>query len=85
MCEPAHSIIQYPTRNPRDDDSFGGGNSAMPIPMDRRLQAGLGPQIMEIGRKIGEWFHFSKIGNGHTEAIQLSGRASLLLPAHTKY
>ena len=79
MCEPAHSIVQYPERPSDDDERFGGN-----VPMDSLLKSGLG-KAMSWGKKIGSWFHFSKLGSGHSEAIELSGQALLILPEHTRY
>ncbi len=80
MCEPAHSIIQYPNHDDDDNIPFGGQMS-----MDQRLKATLGQKVAALGKRIKNWFHFSKMGSGHTDSIQLSGRASLILPEHTRY
>jgi len=82
MCEPAHSIIQYPDSNDDEDDQ-----SKPQPPMQDRLKMGLGERIFALGRRIGNWFHFSKMGNGHSEAIAMTGRAHqmVILPTHTKY
>lgn len=53
--------------------------------MEQKLQASLGSKVVSWGKRIQEWFHFSKLGSGHTDAIELSGRASLILPQHTRY
>lgn len=78
MCEPAHSVIQYPDRPSNEDDE----NMPFSGSMDwrQRLQVGLG----SLGTRIGNWFHFSKIGKGHSEALHVSARTRLLLPEHTK-
>jgi hypothetical protein len=53
--------------------------------LEQRLRAGLGSKVMSWGKKIRGWFHFSKVGSGHSEAIQLRGLQSLILPEHTRY
>lgn len=81
MCEPAHSIVQYPDKTD-DDHDLPQGN----MPMDVRIKKTLGERFSEWwGKHIGSWFHFSKVGNGHTSAISLTGKASLILPEHTRY
>lgn len=80
MCEPYHSIVQFPDQ---DDD---GGQT------ETRLQFGLG-KLYDIGKKISSWFHFSRMGMGHSESITdvmgrdpLSiGRSQLQLPPMTRY
>jgi hypothetical protein len=74
MCEPSHSIVQYPDSNPDDH-----------LPMGDRLKQTLGERIVAWGKRIQNWFHFSKLGSGHSDAIELSGRSSLILPEHTRY
>jgi hypothetical protein len=51
MCEPAHSVVQYPQDYDDTDLPFGGT-------MDKqsRLSAALGKAV-SWGRKIGKWFH----------------------------
>lgn len=77
MCEPNHSIIQYPTQ---DDDGNPTGTK-IDVLADRGW-------IGRLKQKIKDWFHLSKMGFGHSEAIgELSpsrlGRLSL--PIDTKY
>jgi hypothetical protein len=71
MCEPHHSIVQYPIDDGDNDNTT-------------RLQWGLG-KIFDWGKKIGSWFHFSKLGSGHTESIEWSKTKGLLLPNDTRY
>lgn len=80
MCEPAHSIVQYPAHDNDDDSPFGGQ-----MDMGQKLKASLGEQVVQWGRRIKNWFHFSKLGSGHTDSIELSGKSSLILPEHTRY
>lgn len=79
MCEPAHSIVQYPDHDVDDDAPFSGQ-----LTMGQRLNSALGKAV-SWGKKIRKWFHFSKLGAGHSDAIELSGHASLILPEHTRY
>lgn len=73
MCEPAHSIVQYPDGD--DDDRSTG------TPLEQRI-AGWGDWL----RRIGRWLHLSKMGKGHTEAIQTTSlSAELFIPNPTYY
>lgn len=68
MCEPSHSIIQYPEYH---DD----------MPVGPKLEA-LKPSWLE---KIHNWFHVSKLGSGHSEAMSMNRLASRMLPAEHRY
>lgn len=81
MCEPYHSIVQYDGRNDNDDNLPFSGQ----MDTEQRLMAGLGAKVMSWGKKIRDWFHFSKLGSGHHKAIELVGRKSLYLPIETRY
>ncbi|MFA5766870.1 MAG: hypothetical protein WC919_03025 [Candidatus Paceibacterota bacterium] len=73
MCEPKHSIIQYP-----DDD---GDDQSSGTPTAVRI-SGWGEWL----RKIGQWLHLSKMGKGHSEAIKTTSlEAELYLPSPTYY
>jgi hypothetical protein len=72
MCEPTHSIIQYP---PDDPDS---GN-----PVDQKIEAAVDPKWRSWLKRVKGWFHMSKLGSGHSEAI--STRGFELLPKPTFY
>ena len=73
MCEPCHSIIQYPDGD--DDDRSTG------TPVEQRI-SGWG----EWFRRIGQWLHLSKMGKGHSEAIKTTSfEAELYLPTPTYY
>lgn len=79
MCEPTHSIVQYP-----DQDS--GGNPTDSIIKAIPIETKDGGVWQWLRKKIGSWFHFSKLGNGHSEAIgKLTPFARRLLPDDTKY
>src|SRR5436190_15067817 len=76
MCEPNHSIVQYP-------DQDDGGN-----PTERTLD--LLPKkegwVSWMKKKIKNWFHFSKLGFGHSEATaRLSLIGAYHFPVDTKY
>jgi hypothetical protein len=74
MCEPCHSIIQY---SDFDDDERSSG-----VPTEQRLSNNLGTWL----RKIGRWLHLSKMGSGHSEAIQKTSlQNELFLPTPTFY
>jgi hypothetical protein len=63
MCEPYHSIIQYPDQ-PDDDDRLGGGEDGGGL----RIKMLLG-KMTAWGKKIGKFFNYSALGNGHSEAL----------------
>lgn len=79
MCEPTHSIVQFP-----DEDD--GGN-----PTEPRIDA-LPTLAQKEGwwtwakKKIGRFFHLSKLGNGHSETLTLiTPLTHSFLPIDTKY
>jgi hypothetical protein len=73
MCEPCHSIVQYPDHD--DDDRSSG------VPTEQRISK-LGKWL----RKFGQWLHLSKMGNGHSEAVaKTSLQTELFLPVPTLY
>jgi len=68
MCEPHHSIVQFP---PQDDD-----NPYSDLP-GGRLGMVLG-KVARVGKKVRGWFHLSRMGAGHSEATQqIFGRVDL--------
>jgi hypothetical protein len=80
MCEPTHSIVQFPDQ---DDDGNPTGGLVDAIPLETKGQDGFW-QWMK--KRIGSWFHFSRLGNGHSEALGLlTVQARRRLPADTKY
>lgn len=71
MCEPMHSITQYPDQ---DDD----GN-----PTGSRVEAMLGRPnvVVKFFKKLGSFFHLSRMGAGHSESVgQAIGGSSRYLP-----
>jgi hypothetical protein len=77
MCEPKHSIVQYPDDYDDSNLPFGGN-------MDKeiRLKAALG-KAFDWARKIGKWFHLSKFGAGHSRATMEHSKNTLYLPTPT--
>lgn len=71
MCEPHHSINQVDPRDPETGD---------PINVD-----GIFGTIGEWMRKVGSFFHFSKLGNGHSEAIKFAVNHYGRVPEPTRY
>jgi hypothetical protein len=81
MCEPALSIVQFPSHDPNS------GN-----PVDERINNILPPVGTpqdywgKMKKKISSWFHFARMGFGHSETLSrltLSGR--IFLPTETRY
>lgn len=77
MCEPTHSIVQYPMDY--DDSNLPFGHH---IDQESRLKAAIKGAW---GKTLGRWFHFSKVGSGHSGAVRLTGQQTLMLPRETKY
>lgn len=75
MCEPYHSIIQHQERN--DDDPKGGG-------ITPSNAWGLG-KILDWGKKIKDWFHFSRLGSGHSESLVWAQNKHLAVFPETRY
>ena len=65
MCEPAHSIVQIPDDFDDTDLPFGDN-----IPKAERLKR----LLKGTWKKIGKWFHISKMGSGHSEATGFGRR-----------
>jgi len=77
MCEPYHSIVQYPDDYDDSDLPFGGN-----MDKESRLKAALG-KTFEWARKFGKWFHLSKFGAGHSGATRENYHNTLYLPTPT--
>lgn len=71
MCEPNHSIVQYPDRDP---DS---GN-----PTEEKIES-ITPKDGWFKKILG-WFHLSRLGSGHSRAIA-SVRHEAMLPVPFLY
>ncbi len=79
MCEPAHSVVQYPHDFDDKDLPFGGQ-----MDKESRLKSALG-KACKWTKKIGKWLHLSRFGAGHSKATLVDGRQSLYLPQATLY
>jgi hypothetical protein len=80
MCEPTHSIVQYPLNF--DDSNLPFGDN---ISKADRLKAALGKAV-SWGKKLGDWLHFSRLGSGHDGALgMVHGRRLHHLPTDTRY
>lgn len=77
MCEPSHSITQFPHQ---DDD----GN-----PMGPKMDALAKSEgfVKKWMKRVGDWFNLSRCGHGHSESMQNVSPviARLWLPEHVKY
>jgi len=71
MCEPTNSIIQYP---------YNDGNGT---PTEDRL--GAWKKVLEWGKRVADWLHFSRMGSGHHEAAAMVGTFYDRSPAETRY
>lgn len=73
MCEPSHSIVQFPLAAEHADDNC------------LRLQLALGHR-MQLGKEIDGYYNISVFGVGHSEAASaFSRRAYFSLPTETRY
>lgn len=83
MCEPAHSVVQYPDEP--YDGPFSDGQSQRDA-LTTALGKGFGWM-----KKIGSWLHLSKFGAGHSgaksnmTALSWNDRTRLYLPSPTNY
>jgi hypothetical protein len=96
MCEPYHSIVQYPVvdEEGRSVQAMLAGQAEDMTTKDDDEDTPEGPKgtgskskpqkLSWIGRIL-EWLHYSKLGSGHSEAIRIMGRFSSLIPPETRY
>lgn len=71
MCEPHHSINQF-------DDDDGPRTGMLKGQVQQKPESWL--------KKISKWFHFSRMGAGHSEAITATGRMDFhTMPTLTRY
>jgi hypothetical protein len=68
MCEPCHSINQFP-----DDPD-----------LNPRVQTAF-EKVAGWAKKVGSWFHFSKMGMGHSGAIEYNQLHDRWIPEPTRY
>ena len=73
MCEPNHSINQYPS----DDEGTGAPNES-------RIAFGL-RKLCDYIKKIKGWFHLSILGSGHSESEEWAYTQSIWLPPAIQY
>jgi hypothetical protein len=77
MCEPTHSIVQYPDQDPDSGNSTGGIIESITSKVDSWV------------KRVKGWFHISKLGRGHSGVIDASARqlelAERILPRPTFY
>lgn len=74
MCEPQHSIIQYPDHDPDSGEYREPLIRAAPI-----------SKIADWCKKVWGWLHFSKLGSGHSESLTMSPEAHNMLPRPAYY
>ena len=74
MCEPHVSITQFPTNDPESGD-----------PLELRLKAVLGEKVMSWKKRLGSWFHWCRVGSGHSESMELHYGRELRIPEMIKY
>ena len=94
MCEPYHSIVQYPEDGgpPSREDQDRGNDSptgSHGMSVRERLGKWLGNASARI-RQIKGWFHLDKIGGGHSAAVAVERRPAfvgspLIIPGYTAY
>lgn len=82
MCEPAHSITQFPSQ-----DSEG-------TPLETKIDAAIETAFKEAEiralesiqkHRINDMFHFSRLGFGHSESMRVAYRARNFLPTPSLY
>ncbi len=67
MCEPSHSIIQYPPDDKNDNDQDGMTSLSAQSNVRETLIGKLG----QWARRVRGWMHLSKMGSGHSETIDV--------------
>jgi hypothetical protein len=77
LCEPHHSINQYPSDDSDEPTGIGAPNES-------RLRVGL-QKLGDWLRRIGGYFHLSKLGSGHTESQDWALTRGLWLPPEIRY
>ncbi len=77
MCEPLHSIVQFPDQDDHDNPTG---------PMIDTIPPNGDPLWSKMKAKIKNWFMFSRLGFGHSESMEfLPVRLRERLPLDTKY
>ena len=105
MCEPMHSIVQFPTEPPEPPSRGGMATDVNLTVQQQPVKARpwnwpSGPQLCQkieealkwgegkIGdmlKKIGDFFHLSKLGTGHSGSIHYIHKETMWLPDDTRY
>lgn len=80
MCEPHHSIVQYPEYV--DDKPTA---SILQAAISTRITVPDNTIVIPQGIRIGSHIHFSSMGKGHSESMAKLGIRRLHLPTDTKY
>lgn len=96
MCEPSHSIIQYPTVDPESQDPIRDA-VRMAVSNAHQIEINEAPNeevaaaiksslILPQGVISGHFINYSRLGSGHSEAIgKLPVRVRSRLPEDVKY
>ncbi len=96
MCEPSHSIIQYPTIDPESQDPIRDA-VRMAVSNAHQIEINEAPNeevaaaiksslMLPQGVISGHFINYSRLGSGHSEAIgKLPARVRLRLPEDVKY
>lgn len=63
MCEPAHSIVQFPDPHEFDDDDYASPQAGQ-TSLAMKLRG-----VLKFTTKIGKWLNFSRLGSGHGGAL----------------
>ena len=78
MCEPTHSINQFP-----DNDDSGPIQPRIDAAAERTKSSHKG--LWEWAKKIMGRLHYSRFGSGHSEGMALGKTAFSMLPEPTRY
>ena len=95
MCEPSHSIVQFPTHNPETHDPItslvrGAMNTAKAIQLadstPEQAEIIKSSVIIPQGAIIGNFINYSRMGSGHSESMgKLPEHIRIRLPEDVKY
>jgi hypothetical protein len=96
MCEPSHSIVQYPAFDPETQDPIkdlvktavatAQSLEIADAPTPEKADAIKSSLILPQGVVIDRFINYSRLGSGHSEAIgKLSPRIRCRLPEDVKY
>ncbi len=96
MCEPSHSIVQYPVSDPETQEPIrdlvktavatAQNLEIAEAPTPEKAEAIKSSLILPQGVVIDRFINYSRLGSGHSEAIgKLSPRIRCRLPEDVKY